>query len=318
MSNKKVAIIGECMFELKGQPFGEMQHSYGGDTLNTAVYLSRMSTEVSPFYITAVGNDATSTQLCQRWCEEGVSTQFVLRDDNHSTGLYIINVDADGERSFQYWRDNSAAKYLVQHDDFKNVLQEIMKMDAVYLSGISLAILNKADRDILFSSLKLCRQNGAEIIFDSNYRPVLWESLEAARSTYNKMLNLSDIALMTFDDEQAIWGDISPVETLNRLQKSEVSKAVVKTGSEGCIYQNFNTDQNYRLVPGIKVNRVVDTTSAGDSFNGAFLAFYLSGQNIQSCCKAANLLAGQVIQHKGAIIPKSVTQNVYHSLKANL
>lgn len=318
MLKKRVAIIGECMFELRGQPFGTMQHSFGGDTLNTAVYLSRMNKNVIPYYVTAIGSDETSTQMSYHWMQEGVATDFVLKDSDHPTGLYIINVDSRGERSFQYWRSNSAAKFMFQHPDFKTILNDIATMDIIYLSGISVAILNKEDRQQLFSSLEYCRNQGAEIVFDSNYRPALWETLAETQETYEKILQLTDIALVTFDDEQAVWKDKTATDTLTRLGQYDVKKAVVKMGSDGCIYQDLENSTVSESVPAIKVNNVVDTTSAGDSFNGAFLALYLTGQDLYSCCGVANFLAGHVIQHTGAIIPRTVTDNVYTSIKEYL
>ncbi|WP_256710612.1 PfkB family carbohydrate kinase, partial [Mannheimia haemolytica] len=54
---KKLAILGECMIELNGEPFGEMHQTYGGDSLNTATYLARVSSpeQIEVRYISALG-----------------------------------------------------------------------------------------------------------------------------------------------------------------------------------------------------------------------------------------------------------------------
>ncbi len=112
---KKIALIGECMIELSGQPFGQMTQSYGGDTLNTAVYLSRLNPDLKPAYITALGEDSISQHMAEKWQVEGIDTQYVLIDPAHPTGLYMIQLDDAGERSFAYWRRQSAASQLLKH-----------------------------------------------------------------------------------------------------------------------------------------------------------------------------------------------------------
>ena len=119
--------------------------------------------------------------MIDRWQEEGVDTSLVLRDEAHQPGLYLIQLDARGERTFLYWRNDSAARYLLQHPGFGTVEAGLAKMDMVYVSGISLAILPLADRELLLTKLETLHQQGVEIAFDSNYRPTLWQSEQAAR-----------------------------------------------------------------------------------------------------------------------------------------
>src|SRR6185436_9908723 len=109
---KRVAVIGECMLELKGEAFGAMTLGYGGDTFNTAVYLRRCGAAagLEVAYATAVGEDQLSTGLLARWREQGIDTRLVRRLPGRMPGLYMIEVDGRGERSFHYWRDTAAAK----------------------------------------------------------------------------------------------------------------------------------------------------------------------------------------------------------------
>jgi 2-dehydro-3-deoxygluconokinase len=126
-----------------------------------------------------------------------------------------------------------------------------------------------------------------------------------------------DIALVTFDDEQALWLDNSPEETLNRLKRSGVKEAVVKLGVEGCLYQHFAAMETPVLAPTKAVETVVDTTSAGDSFNAGFLAGYLTGQSAQASFIQGHQLAGAVIQHKGAVILRSATDTATEQFSSN-
>ncbi|HAS8282698.1 sugar kinase [Vibrio vulnificus] len=318
---KHIAIIGECMIELNGKPFGSMHQTFGGDTLNAAVYLSRgceansKPDEVKVSYVTALGNDPISTGMLTRWKDEGVATDLVLRDETRTPGLYLIQLDEQGERTFLYWRNQSAARYLLQHPNFGLIKQALTQVDAVFLSGISLAILPEEDRISLLNLLVELKAQGVEIAFDSNFRPALWprDDNQTVKNVYQAMYQLTDVALVTFDDEQLIWCDETPEQTIGRLTSLGVGKCIVKLGADGCLVQD-STNQGSgtalapQAVPTQPVVQVVDTTSAGDSFNGGFLSAYLAGADLETSCQRGNALAGAVIQHRGAIIPKAFTQ----------
>ena len=298
---KKIAFIGECMIELNGKSFAEMWQSYGGDTLNSATYLSRVSSskEIQVHYVSALGTDNLSKQMLKYWQEDGIQINWVLQDEQHQPGLYLIQLDAQGERTFLYWRNQSAARYMVQHPDFAKVIAELQQVDLIYLSGISLAILPKNDRTFLIEQLSS----------DSNYRPKLWGSLEEAQDCYLQLLPSVNIALVTFDDEQALWKDKTSGDTLERLHKIGISKVIVKCGKNGAIFSDMYSSLYGQVIPEPILN-VVDTTSAGDSFNAGFLNGYLRNKPLEICCQQGNRIAGIVIQHKGAIIDKVATSHL--------
>ena len=307
---KKIGIIGECMVELSGEAFGQMSQGFGGDSLNTAIYLSRMaalnsnSQPIKTHYVTALGSDRLSMGMIDQWQNENVDTSLVLNNKNKSPGLYMIELDADGERSFHYWRSEAAARFLLQHPDFERVKASLAGCDMILLSGISLAILPDQDRHKLLLLLNKLRSNGVEIAFDNNFRPALWPDRDIMLADYQRMLEITDLALLTFDDEQAIWGERTTEETLVRLRRLGVKKAVLKLGEKGCLYSALQSDTDPTIVAARRVENVVDTTAAGDSFNGGFLSSYLTGGSLQEACERGNATAGLVIQHQGAIIPK--------------
>ncbi|WNJ94206.1 sugar kinase [Vibrio ruber] len=311
---KHIAIIGECMIELNGKPFGPMQQTFGGDTLNAAVYLCRGRTanqdsaNIQVSYVTALGSDPLSQGMISRWQQEGLDTELVLRDEHRSPGLYLIQLDDQGERTFLYWRHQSAARYLMQHPDIDGIKAALSHVDMVFLSGITLAILPEQDRMDLLNLLAKLRQQGVEIAFDSNFRPALWPDDDhvTVKTIYEAMYRLTDLALVTFDDEQQLWGDNTPTHTLNRLKTLGVKHCVVKTGADGCLVEAHGLPA--QTVATTPVEQVVDTTSAGDSFNGGFLSAYLAGYDLVEACQRGNKLAGTVIQHRGAIIDNIYTQ----------
>ncbi|CAH6879119.1 2-dehydro-3-deoxygluconokinase [Vibrio chagasii] len=323
---KHIAIIGECMIELNGKPFGSMHQTFGGDTLNAAVYLVRgceanlHQDDIKVSYVTALGADPISKGMLERWQQEGVSTDLVLQDSQRTPGLYLIQLDDAGERTFLYWRNQSAARYLLQHPDFNQIKQALRNVDMVFLSGITLAILPEQDRIELLNILVELKAQGVEIAFDSNFRPALWpqDENQTVKNSYQAMYTLTDLALVTFDDEQLIWGDSSPEQTIERLTTLGVKRCIVKLGADGCLIQDATIQSNIHpdsgaasaplAVPTLPVDHVVDTTSAGDSFNGGFLSAYLAGEDLTKSCQRGNTMAGVVIQHRGAIIAKELTQ----------
>ena len=312
---KRIALLGECMIELNGKPFGDMQQAFGGDTLNTAIYLARASqrTDIQVHYLTAMGQDPLSQQIIARWQQAGIDTSAVLIDEQRHPGLYLIQLDEQGERTFLYWRNDSAARYLMQHPQLPRLRQAISGVDAIYLSGISLAILPTADRQALLQWLGELHRAGVEIIFDSNYRPALWQSPADARACYQQLLAITALALVTDDDEQALWGDKDVAQTLQRLKAAGVQQAVVKQGAAGCCHQALHRGLPAITIPTQAGRKVVETTSAGDSFNAGFLAGYLQGLEVEECARMGHRLAGIVIQHKGAIIPESATHSLTNS-----
>ncbi len=170
--SKKIAVIGECMIELS-QKGAEVSRGFGGDTLNTSVYIAR---QVAPEaltvnYVTALGTDSFSQQMLEAWQSERVETSLIQRMENRLPGLYYIETDSTGERTFYYWRNEAAAKFWLESDAAAAICEELATFDYLYLSGISLAILSPTSREKLLSLLRECRANGGKVIFDNNYRP---------------------------------------------------------------------------------------------------------------------------------------------------
>ncbi|MCC4831592.1 MULTISPECIES: sugar kinase [Shewanella] len=300
MKNQKIAIIGECMVELR--PSGELlAQNFGGDTLNTALYLARLTqgANLATHYVTALGHDPFSTSMKDTWQAEGINTDYVLHVENKQPGLYYIETDDCGERSFYYWRNDAAAKYLFEQAGSKKLAASLIDFDYLYLSGISLAILTSESRKTLFSVLEQFKEAGGKVIFDNNYRPQLWQDKAQAIASYKTMLSFTDIACLTFEDEQALYGDTDVEQCIERTSNLGVSEIVVKLGSEPCL---VITPDSRISVAATFVENVVDTTAAGDSFSAGYLAKRLTGGTTEQAAKAGHLLAGTVIQHAGAII----------------
>ena len=307
-----VALLGECMLELQGQAFGTMTQTFGGDTLNTAVYLARCgaSTGVRARYVTALGDDPFSDGLLLRWQAEGVGVQWVRRLPGRLPGLYLIEVDDRGERRFSYWRDSAAARSLFEAPT--TPLEEALdEVDLLYVSGISLAILPPAGRERLFALMRRLRARGARVAFDNNFRPRLWPDRDEARTCFARACALADLAFITLDDEALLHGRADPADAF-ALPCAEV---VVKRGAESTLVRTV--DAAVLEVP-VQPVTPVDTTAAGDSFAGGYLALRLAGADAQAAAAFGNRLAGRVIQHRGALIPAAAMQDLLQDLRQAL
>jgi 2-dehydro-3-deoxygluconokinase len=277
-----------------------MAMGYGGDTLNTSIYLSRSG--ISTSYITALGDDAMSDWLLQEWQKEGVDCSLVTRMPNSVPGVYMIDVADDGERSFLYWRKGSPASRMF--DDIEHtteLFKSLNNSDYLYLSGISLGILPEESLHGLFGCLSAYRQAGGKIIFDGNYRPNLWLNSATAQQVYTQIYQLTDIALPTLEDEALLFGYDTAEQVIDAVRGAGVSEVVVKMGGDGCL--SF-CDEVYQHVDTV-LAKPVDTTAAGDSFNAGYLSARFTGSSAVNACRAGHSLASKVIQHKGAIIPKT-------------
>ncbi|HBH14391.1 MAG TPA: ketodeoxygluconokinase, partial [Leclercia adecarboxylata] len=234
--SRKIAVIGECMIELS-QKGAEVNRGFGGDTLNTSVYIARQvdADALAVNYVTALGTDNFSQQMLDAWQSENVDISLTQRMENRLPGLYYIETDSTGERTFYYWRNEAAAKFWLESDSAAHICETLAHFDYLYLSGISLAILSPESREKLFSLLRECRANGGKVIFDNNYRPRLWASREETQQVYTRMLECTDIAFLTLDDEDALWGEKPVDEVIARTQAAGVSEVVIKRGADSCL-----------------------------------------------------------------------------------
>ncbi len=296
----KVASLGECMLEMVRRPDGAFTMGFGGDTLNTAVYLARLGAPVD--YVTALGDDPNSDAMVAAWNAEGVGTGHVLRVPGRVPGLYMIETDDRGERRFLYWRDAAPARELFVLPQSPALIADLETYDLLYLSGISLAIWGERGRDVLFPLLDRLRARGGRVAFDTNWRPRLWPDTATAQRAYDAMFQRADIALPGVGDLRGLYGDTDAAAALARVRAAGVPEIVLKLEQPGCIVAT--ADGLQQEIPCQKVAKVVDTTAAGDSFSAGYLAARLQGRGPVEAARAAHRIAAVVIQHRGAIIPR--------------
>ncbi|MBY4892443.1 sugar kinase [Rhodobacteraceae bacterium N5(2021)] len=293
----RVVSIGECMVEMA--PAGAAATygmSFAGDTFNTAWYLARLAPGWQVDFLTAVGTDSISDSFMSFAAEAGIGTRHMMRRADRGLGLYLIEL-TDGERAFHYWRDTSAARTLADEEEL--LTQSLQGADIVFFSGITLAILSEEGREVLFDAISEAQAGGAVVAFDPNIRPRLWSDEDEMRGAIMEAALSSDIVLPSYDEEAHHFGDADPKDTVARYLSAGATSVVVKNGG-GDVH--FSCGGEAGVFTPSPVEKLVDTTAAGDSFNAGFLAHLIAGNSADEAVAAACAVSGQVIQARGALV----------------
>lgn len=297
--SKSFLCVGECMVEVAPAEGGFYKVGFAGDTFNTAWYARRLlGAEWQVGYCSAVGTDAASDEMVAFMQAAGIDTAAVRRVSDRTVGLYMISL-TDGERSFSYWRGQSAAKTLADDPAWLDTV--LTGRNTIQFSGITVAIQSPRGRDALCAALAKARASGATVAFDTNLRPRLWRDNDEMREGLLQAASVADVVLPSFDEETWLFGDATPADTIARYAEAGARVVAVKNGSGAChIWQDGNTF----VIDPPKVTRVVDSTAAGDSFGAGFLAGLATGADVETAGRQAAGLAAQVIQRRGALAPE--------------
>ena len=289
--------IGECMVELAQAENGLLRKSFAGDVFNTLWYArAALDEHWTIRFLSAVGTDTVSGEMLSFFEGAGIDCSAIQRLENKRPGLYMIHLDG-GERSFSYWREASAARLLAA--DRTKLNETIEAASAIYFSGITLAILPEEDALALIACLKHARSQGKTVAFDSNIRPALWQNSQQMKRMMLLAAGASTICLPSCDDEQRSFGDPNGEAVLARYAEAGAGIIVLKDGSGEVVVSSGDGVCRYRTE---HIANPVDTTGAGDSFNGAFLAEFVRTGDIAKSVAAGQKCAARVIQHHGALV----------------
>ena len=275
--------------------------SFGGDTLNTAVAAARLGSNVG--YITRLGNDSFALGLQEMILKEGIQLS-PNRAAKASTGLYFVSIDNDAQREFVYYRKNSAGT-LLSPDDISPDLIKSAKI--VYASGITMAI-SESSRKAVVKAFKLAKEVGVMTAFDPNYREALWQSVERTVDAMNDILPYVDIFLPSFPEDTAMMINFNrPEQVLDYFLFRGIKLVVVKAGEQGC-YIGYKKEVQH--LPAISI-KAIDTTGAGDAFNGGFLHGIAQEESLINCAKLGVTTASLKVLNRGSATAMPTKDAVY-------
>jgi 2-dehydro-3-deoxygluconokinase len=290
-----VLSIGECMLQLREERKGKFAQGFGGDSLNTAIYLSRLGIKSS--YLTALGDDEWSNDMLAMWQKEGIDTSLVRQIPGRMPGLYIIQNASSGERRFSYWRDRSPAREIFDVDN-QSLAQSFMQHEWIYFTGVTLSLYSAEGRALLFDYLQRANDAGAWIVFDTNYRERGWPDQNEKDKAFRQAIEIADILFASHEDMQGVFGRSG--EAMFDIAKCVEKILKLPDASARVVYRNHD-----EVAAPLPVKKVIDTTAAGDSFAAAYLAARIKNKPPLLAAADGHLLANAVIQHPGAILPRS-------------
>ena len=306
MTGKSLDIVclGEPMVEFnQADDEGRYLFGHGGDTSNCAIAAARAGASVG--YVTRLGADEFGDSFMRLWADNGVDTSRVTRDPAAHTGVYFVTHGAEGH-VFSYLRTGSAASRIGPADvpgDY------IAAAKILHLSGISMAISPSA-ADAVLEAIRVARDAGTLVSFDTNLRLRLWPLARAQAMTHAAMA-LCDIALPGLDDARQLAGLDDPDAIADFYLGLGARIVALTLGAQGCLVA---TGAERRRVPGIGVE-AIDATGAGDRFDGNFLAEYLRIGDPFEAARYANAAAALSTTGYGAVTPMPTRADVEKALR---
>jgi 2-dehydro-3-deoxygluconokinase len=295
----RAVCIGECMVEMR-QEGALYARGFAGDAYNVAVYLKRSFPELAVRFLSATGDDSLSSAMRAAWREEGIDDSLAFTIPGARPGLYLIDLDARGERRFLYWRGESAARQWFAQLEHGRLRAALADADLVYFSGISLAILDAGLQEKAVSFLDELKMHNVRVAFDPNYREALWSDPDRARTVLDLAMRAADTVLPSSEDIATLYGISDADAQLAFLRATGAHDIVVTRGAEGCVLADGSSLSAAAV-------RAVDTTGAGDAFKGAYLAARLKGAASESAARAGLAVAARVVTSPGAIVPHTIS-----------
>ncbi len=294
------------MLELVHADATHLAIGVAGDTLNAAVYFKRAAPAIATSYLTALGQDPYS-ELIKDFCStQSIDISMVQRLPGELPGICIVNNDSAGERTFNYWRAQSAFRKLF--DDREHLFAQLAQFSCIYLSGITLAVTPQQYHAPLLAALQHAAGLGSQIVFDPNYRARLWKSADIASSVMSPFIDLAHNFYTSDEDLALLYGLPVDTDTLSAFAENLIIKnksgdrkkeIVIRRGKHACLISNGADKITVEAVTAVQV----DSTGAGDSFNGTYFASRLTGDDVEVAAQKAHKVAARVIGHKGAILP---------------
>ena len=305
-SSPDIVCLGEPLIEFNRPKEGDGRtwlQGFGGDSQNVAIAAARQG--ASTGYLTSVGQDWMGDAFLDLWKSEGVDASRVTRHPTAPTGVSFVTHSAAGHK-FDYLRKNSAASLMTPQT---LAADYIAGTKVFHLSAIGQAISDSA-RETCDAAIEAARKAGVKVSYDTNLRLRLWE-LDVARTVIDATIARCDIALPSLDDSRQLTGLEDPEAIAAYYLGLGAPLVALKMGAEGSL---IATREGQTRVAPHKVE-AVDATGAGDTFDGAFLARLLAGDDPATAARYANVAAALSTTGYGAVTPMPRAADVLSALK---
>lgn len=276
----KLYSIGELLIDFQSVGTGSLKETKefvknaGGAPANVCVQAVKLGQKAA--YLTQVGNDGFGEFLIEALAREGVDVSFIKATDKYDTSLAFVSFKEDGEREFGFYRKAAADLYFTE-EDFKGVRFE--EGDVLEFGSVALKT-ESAKRTHRFLIDKAV-EAGATVCFDPNLRLNLWEDKEELRKTVIEFAKFADVIKTGADELEFVTG-LKGDDGVKLLFGGKLKALLVTDGGKGA--KLYLADGRSFKCGGYKV-KAVDTTGAGDSFFGGFIA-----RLMEKNCRADNLL----------------------------
>jgi 2-dehydro-3-deoxygluconokinase len=270
----------------------QYKRGWGGDSSNFAISVARQGCKAA--HLCRLGDDEFGQSFLELWRKEEMDLSRVIVEPNAFTAVYFISLMEHGGHDFTYYRKNSAAsRYRVSDLDE----DYIKKAKVVHTSGISLAVSEKL-REAAFKAIDYCKEVDGIVSFDLNLRPRLW-TINSARSICDLAFKKSNIVFASKDDIKLLFGIDDPLKASRHIIKLGVETVIIKLGSEGCYVA---TKEESFTSAGFNVD-MIDTTGAGDAFDGAWIVGRLKEWDNRKKARYANAVGALTTTGLGAVGP---------------
>lgn len=255
----KVWVLGDAVVDLIPDGKQHYLRCPGGAPANVAVAIARLGG--SSAFIGKVGNDPLGRFMRDTLQQERVNTDYMSLAEQQRTSTVIVDLDANGERSFTFMVNPSADQFLE-----KSNLPHFSENQ--WLHCCSIALLNQPSRDTTISAMQQIKQAGGFVSFDPNLRASLWASQAEMIEVVWQGILLADVIKFSAEELTLLCQNRDFEQALNQFCQQYHEKLVVVTlGAEGAL---FCLAGQREQIQGKSV-KAVDTTGAGDAFVGGLL-----------------------------------------------
>lgn len=268
MNTLEVLSYGEALVDFlpdqAGKPLRDVTNfrkTSGGAPANMAIGLAKLGRSVG--LMGAVGDDEFGHFLRNHLEESGVDVSGVHITDKAKTGITFVSLDANGERSFMFFRQPSADTMFRAQD----INVETIRNCSIFIAGSNLLVTPEV-REATFTALDYAREFGKFIVIDPNLRLHLWEDHNFARGLITRLLSYADVVKLNDDEVEFLGGADAQSFYHNELEPAGV-RALIATRAERGAEVFCGPLHTTAVAPNF---RVLDTTGAGDGFVAGFVA----------------------------------------------